>query len=243
MNKSQIKISVAMAVYNGMYFLPQQLESILLQLNPQDELVISCDPSTDDTLFFLEKKAIADSRIHVLAGKGEGIIENFQNAIKECRGDYIFLSDQDDIWFPNKREEVIKAFQSKNCAVVVHDAKIIDECGKLIASSFFEMRKCGPGYIKNLIKNTYIGCCMAFKKELMPVILPFPVGLPMHDQWIGLLSHNYGGSYFLRKPLIQYRRHQNNASNTRHSGYGQMLDWRINLVKNIWKREKQCKKK
>ena len=90
------KISVAMATYNGEKYIKKQIESILINLNKDDELIISDDGSKDKTLDII--KSIKDKRIKIISGPKQGVIKNFENALNNCTGEYIFLSDQDDIW-------------------------------------------------------------------------------------------------------------------------------------------------
>ena len=136
--KRDYYISVAMATYNGEKYIKEQLESILRQLNVNDEVVISDDGSTDNTIKIVND--FKDSRIKIICGPKKGIIKNFENAIKNCTGKYIFLSDQDDIWLDNKVNEVLNCFKS-DITCVLHDAKIVDTNLNAIDDSFFKFRK------------------------------------------------------------------------------------------------------
>lgn len=233
------KVSVAMATYNGELYIEEQINSILDNLNFGDELIISDDGSTDKTRQIISYYAKRDNRIKLIEGPKNGIKQNFANAIENCSGKYIFLSDQDDIWNKNKVKKVIEVFKKDNCLVVEHDAKIINEEKKEILSSFFEFRNCGSGLIKNIWKNTYIGCCMAFDSKLKEHILPIPNDIEMHDQWIGILGDKYGKTTFIKDKLILYRRHDNNSSNCfKHHPLSKMIKNRINLIKRIIKEKK-----
>ena len=119
--------------------------------------------------------AEVDSRIHIVKGPGKGVVRNFENAIRHCNGDIIYLSDQDDIWKPDKVEKVNYAFSNPEVKAVLHDAEIVDENGVATgAASLFSIRGSRAGILKNLLKNSYVGCCMAFRKELIPIICPIP---------------------------------------------------------------------
>lgn len=226
------KVSVAMAVYNGEKFLKQQLDSVLSQLSDTDEVIVSLDPSTDKSKDIID--SYGDKRIKVVKGPGRGLIANFENAIRHTKNDIIFLCDQDDVWLPDKVDKVLLAFnQNQNVMVVLHDAIVIDERLNIVNDSYFSFRKSKLGVLSNIIKNSYIGCCMAFSKELIPYILPFPKDLPMHDQWIGLTGEKKGTNVLLGDKLILYRRHEENASNIKHSGIIQMLKWRKSIVKSL----------
>ena len=233
MNREEYRISVAMAAYNGEAYIVSQIESILKQLNEDDELVISLDPSTDMTEALMKEIRSKDSRVRLVRGKGKGLVKNFENAIRHCKNEFIFLSDQDDVWKEDKVNRMLECFQDSDVKVVMHDAEVVDEHMDCLYPSFMEKRGCRTGLIKNIVKNSYIGCCMAFRKELKNYILPFPKDIPMHDQWIGLVAELTGISIMVNEPLICYRRHGNNASGDQHAGIGQMIIWRLKLVMNL----------
>lgn len=228
-------VSVAMASYNGGRFIEEQINSILPQLSENDELVVSLDPSNDNTLDILLRYAEGNQSVKLVNGLGKGVIKNFENAVNSCSGDIIFLCDQDDIWFENKVERVKKEFAEKNVSLVMHDAKIVDAQLNVLKPSFFEEHGTKTGIVKNIIKNSYIGCCMAFKKELCEFIMPFPDNLPMHDQWIGLTAERHGGVSLINEPLILYRRHIDNVTSDSHSGIKDMLSWRFAIIKDLLK--------
>lgn len=238
-----MKKSVAMAAYNGEKFIERQLASILPQLAPEDEVIISLDPSMDKSEEIIRTWTAKDSRITLLQGKGKGVIANFENAITAAKGEIIFLCDQDDVWAKNKVNEVVKAFDDhKNTLLILHDAVIVDGDLEEIQPSFFRWRGSKEGYFANLIKNSYIGCCMAFRQELKAIALPFPQGIPMHDQWLGLLAEKQKRVLFLDKPLLFYCRHGENVSADTHSSMGQMVKWRFRLWQELRKREKNVRK-
>ena len=189
------KVSVAMATYNGEKYIKEQIETILNNLDDKDELVISDDGSSDMTIEIINK--INDKRIKLLEGPRKGLKKNFENAIKNTTGDVIFLSDQDDIWMENKVEKVLECFNNNNYILIQHDAVVVDENDKVIYESFAEHRKVKTGVIKNLIKNSYHGCCIAFRKELIKEILPIPDNVYLHDEWIGIVAELNGKTYFL----------------------------------------------
>lgn len=204
-------ISVCIATYNGEKFLKEQLVSILSQLGNNDEIIISDDSSTDKTMLVVN--SFNDKRIKIFENQSfSSPIYNFENAIKHAQGDYIFLSDQDDIWLSSKVERTL--YYLKENDLVLSDCKIVDENLNVLNDSFFAMMSSRKGFFSNLIRNSYMGCCMAFKKEILDYILPFPKNLAMHDSWIGLSVELNGNSFFLNEPLILYRRHDNNASFT-----------------------------
>ncbi len=206
-----MKISVAMATYNGERFLEQQILSILNQLNDDDELIISDNNSLDKTCDIINKYVQRDKRVKLYHCNEIGVICNFNNALKHCTGDIIFLSDQDDIWQPNKVNKVLNIFYKEKCDLLIHDVYFINEDSEMIHNhnlkSHFK-----PGVLKNIIKNSYMGCCMVFNKKILNKIFPIPINIPMHDQYIGIMAKLNGKVYFCNDKLIKYRRHSNNVS-------------------------------
>lgn len=202
-------LTVCLATFNGEKYIKEQLDSILCQIGRNDEIIVSDDSSIDNTLSII--KSYKDNRIKILSGKMFcSPVRNFENALKHAKGDYIFLCDQDDVWFPDKVKSMLTYL--KEYDLVVSDCKVVDANLNIISESFFSGRLSGKGFWKNLMKNTYLGCCMAFRKEVLHYVLPFPAKIAMHDIWIGLSVEMYGTSFFLAHPLVLYRRHGTNAS-------------------------------
>ncbi len=204
-------ISVCVATYNGEAFIQDQLISVMSQLGTGDEVIVADDGSSDDTIKII--LALEDKRIKILPSSANlGIVKNFERALSSASGDYIFLCDQDDIWLQGKVKRTLESLQTS--LLTVSDCKVVDASLLEINSSFFSLRNSGAGLIKNLYRNGYLGCCMAFRKELMSYILPIPQSAPMHDMWIGLIAETVGKVIFVREPLVLYRRHGKNASPT-----------------------------
>ncbi|MBN2068152.1 MAG: glycosyltransferase family 2 protein [Opitutales bacterium] len=200
-----------MPTYNGSKYIREQISSILYQLGVDDEIVVSDDSSSDETVQIVEE--FADSRIRVFKENTfHSPVYNFENALKHARGDYIFMADQDDVWTSDK-VSVMMSFLKKT-DLVVSDCFIIDESGNEEIGSFYFIKRSGSGFFKNLYKNSYIGCCMAFNRRIAEVIIPFPRNLAMHDVWIGLLAELIGDTVFIDNKLVYYRHHANNCSST-----------------------------
>lgn len=233
---SNIRVSVAMATYNGEKYIKEQIDSIMTNLKENDELIISDDGSKDSTREIIEEYIKDDNRIKLIDGPKNSVKQNFANAISNCSGEYIFLADQDDIWENNKVELVLNCFEQEKCTLVIHDNQVINENEEVVIPSFFEYRNSGRGKFKNIWKNTYIGCCMAFKSEIKKDILPIPNNIEMHDQWIGIVNEYVGKSVFLNEKLIRYRRHGGNVSQMKHYGIGKMIKNRITLIEMLTRR-------
>ncbi|MBQ3006153.1 MAG: glycosyltransferase family 2 protein [Clostridia bacterium] len=227
-----MKISVALAAYKGEQYIAEQIESILLQLGENDEIVVSDDypeGKTRDTVLSLASK---DNRIRYIEGEGKGVVKNFENALRNCTGDVIFLCDQDDVWLPDKVESVMNEIRNGAC-LVLHDASVTDANLNITDESYFSSHGSNASLIGNMIKNSFVGCCMAFTKELMLETLPFPEELPMHDWWIALVAlKKKRKTALLAKPLILWRRHGENVTGGKTS-FAQKIAWRKNIISSL----------
>jgi glycosyltransferase involved in cell wall biosynthesis len=204
-------ISVCIATKNGSRYLGEQLESILCQLGSGDEIIISDDASSDNTVDVI--KSFHDSRIKIFQRKHSvGVVSNFEHSLIQSEGDIIFLADQDDVWLPGKVDILMQALQS--CDLVVSDAAFVDQSLKALPENLLIRRKSQKGFVRNLLQNSYMGCCMAFRRQVLDRALPFPKDIPMHDIWIGLVAEMYFDILVIPDQLVLHRRHQHNASTT-----------------------------
>lgn len=224
-----MKLSVCMATFNGGPYLNAQVSSILQQLGPDDELIVVDDGSSDDTLALLQ--GLGDARIRVFGNsRNLGPAQSFGRALSLATGDAIFLSDQDDIWLPGKVKAMLEVLGHSD--LVVSDCTVADGALNVVHASFFRLRGSRPGLWHNLVRNSYLGCCMAMRRELLAHALPLPARVPMHDWWLGLVAEAFGRPAFLPKPLILYRRHGANASSTGErsaTGWMKRLRWRAQV--------------
>jgi len=210
-------ISVCLASYNGEKYIHEQLDSILCQIDDEDEIIVSDDGSTDKTLQIISN--FADNRIKIFSNNNKKAKSkfpfyrttcNFENALKRAKGDIIFLADQDDVWETNKIEVVKNKID--NNILLVHNCKVVDKELNIIHHSYFDKIHSKSGIVSNMLRSSYMGCCMVFKKELLNVALPFPKTAVPHDIWLGLLAEFYGKVIFCNDKLLKYRRHENNLS-------------------------------
>jgi glycosyltransferase involved in cell wall biosynthesis len=200
-----------MATFNGEKYIYKQLKSILDQLSTEDEIVISDDGSTDNTIGILN--SFNDNRVKVFKNAyPKGPVGNFATALSNANFDYIFLSDQDDVWLAGKVTKHMELMQQYE--LVTSDAFVVAEDGTVIFDSFFKARNAGKGFFKNLKKNSYLGCCMSFRRSLLNKAFPFPKNLYMHDWWLGLVAEVEGNVYFCDDKYLHYIRHSNNATHT-----------------------------
>lgn len=231
------KISVAIATYNGEKYIFEQLESVLKNIKNDDEIIISDDGSTDNTLSIIA--SLQDPRIKIIPGPKQGIIKNFENAINHTTGDLIFLADQDDVWKENKVATVVSYFnEDPKLLLTVHDCNITDESLNITNESFFRFRNSKNGFLNNIIKNSFMGCCMTFRSELKSLIVPIPKEMMMHDQWIGLIALKKGKVTFIPEQLLLYRRHGSNSSDFNRNSVLKMITNRLLILKLLHQHKK-----
>ncbi|MFH0939739.1 MAG: glycosyltransferase family 2 protein [Planctomycetota bacterium] len=241
-----MKISVCMATYNGGKYIERQLDSILVQLSADDEVIVVDDASSDNTADIITARN--DPRIKLSRNPTNiGVLKNFENAIRRASGDLIFLSDQDDLWLEDKVSSILDAFSSNpQVTLVFGNAELMNAEGQSLGRNFWS-RRLSAGLISNLVKNQFLGCTLAFRRGLCDWALPFPVDIPMHDMWLGLVNALYGKSLYLEKPLIRYRMHPQSATYGTITARGRVAFlkkayWRYSLIKNLIARYKHIKK-
>lgn len=213
-------ISVCMTTYNGALFIQEQVKSILSQLCDDDEIIISDDGSTDDTISIIE--SLNDKRIKIITHTHKvnpfypkstvaTVTYNFENALQKAKGDYIFLSDQDDIWYSNKVEMSLRYLLEYD--LVLSNFSTIDENNNLIEEKYLKKCPFSKMNILNILKPPFLGCCLAFNKKVLDRALPIPECVCIHDLWIGLVSNKIGKIKYIDTPLIYHRFWSNNTSN------------------------------
>lgn len=201
-----------MATYNGSKYIKEQIDSILPQLSPLDELVISDDHSTDNTCVII--KQYNDKRIKLVLNKlAKGVTHNFENALLHSKGDIIFLADQDDVWLPSKIRELSQYLLQGNYDVVTGNCALTDSKLNVIQYQYYAERSpLDKSVWGNFVKDLWLGSCMAFKREVLLATLPFPKKVAAHDLWIALYSQIHFKCGYYPKVLQLYRRHDNTVS-------------------------------
>lgn len=204
-------ISVCMITYNGEKYIREQVSSIIKQLDCNDELIISDDSSTDSTVDIIE--SFNDNRIKLLKNnKFKDPTFNMENALKHAKGDYIILSDQDDVWVNNKVQIILDYLKSYD--YVVSDCFITDDKLNIKSETrFLKEANITTNRFLALFKPTpYQGSCAAFKKNVLKKCLPFPKYIQSHDRWIGYIASFFFKYKIIPEKLIYYRRHDSNVS-------------------------------
>ncbi len=239
--KMEEQIDILLASYNGKKYIEAQISSILNQTYKNIKLIISDDCSTDGTIDILKKYAQKDNRIQLyLQEKNLGVVKNIEFLLKNVTNNLYMLSDQDDVWLPEKIEKSVKYLKENDADLVFGDLRIVDEKLNTIYESFSKYmlldRKINK-YIGskklNYLYNCVTGCTVLSKKKFIKEILPLPAisKYMIHDHWIGLIISFNGKLAYMPEQYILYRQHGNNEVGTKKISH-EMTD--INEVRQLF---------
>jgi glycosyltransferase involved in cell wall biosynthesis len=209
-------ISVVMTTYNGSRYLEEQIESILGQTHAQFELLIADDRSTDATVDILSRFVQRDRRVRYYVNDTNlGINRNLSVALAQAAYPLVAISDQDDIWHPDKLERLVAAL--KDYSAVYSDSQLIDGDGAPMGQTLLERIGVSNPYIGRLVrgllrKNSVSGHALLLRKELLDLLLPFD-DEPMFDQQIGIVAALNHGLGYVAEPLVKHRVHTDNQTN------------------------------
>jgi glycosyltransferase involved in cell wall biosynthesis len=234
-----INIGVCLATYNGSKYIKQQIESILPQLGANDIILVSDDSSTDDTVKIV--KRINDGRIKLhINPQNLGYVDNFQNAlslIEDCN--YIFFSDQDDIWIENRVQIMIDYLQRYNKNILYGTYNLIyHEHSDSIITLSNPQAKSGLINIVSLFLGLnqfpYYGSASVITSKARSYIFPIPIKEIGHDIWISILGNMHDDIVHLSQPVTIRRIHGNNLTNSNRSIYSKLLTrlyWTLGVLK------------
>lgn len=235
---SPLSISVALCTHNGARFLREQVRSICLQSLPPREIVLSDDASTDESV------AIVRTTIAECAAERPGhpvvlrvfenrpalrVVKNFEQAISACTADLIALSDQDDVWLPERLAMMAARFAQDPRLLLLHtDARLVDAERRDLGHTLFhalevtaseiERVHAGSAFDVLLRRNLVTGATTVFRRALLADALPLPVEW-VHDEWLGIIASTVGRVDLLEQPLIEYRQHGSNQIGARRDTF------------------------
>jgi glycosyltransferase involved in cell wall biosynthesis len=227
-----MRLTVLLASFNGELYIEKQIQSILEQLSPEEELIVSDDGSSDKTREIVA--AFNDPRVTLILGPGNGINANFKNAYKHASGDGVLFSDQDDLWLPGRAQFYRDKLELND--FVICDAEVIDENGNILLTSYFKKNRTSKTFYGNLVRCRTLGCCIGFRRDVfgssLPIhnsyeVLPFDYSLTLLSLW-GCKVH------FSDNPYHQYRRHSKNFSSGGEGKSGnsfwRMVQFRLRVI-------------
>lgn len=214
-----MSISVCMASYNSEKYISRQLWSILEQLTHDDEVIVVDDCSTDRTVEMVRR--LNDHRISVhVNDRNRGEVFSFGRAISLAKNDFLFLSDQDDIWIPGRVSLMQQCLIESGASVVTSNFEWINASEEPIDVLYDGVAsRDSKRHLNNIIdifvgKTNYFGCAMAFRRDFMPVVAPIPSFVESHDLWIALASNLARSNAHLDESTLLKRKHATNATST-----------------------------
>ncbi len=234
------RLSVALCTYNGAKYLREQLDSIALQTYPPDELVVCDDRSVDGSVEIAKtfaSRAPFSVRLYVNE-EGLGTIKNFERAIGLCKGDFVALSDQDDVWLPNKLEVTLRAMREAEdrygvaTPILVHtDLQVVDSERRPIAPSFYKyqgFKRLHKNLLAELLIENYVtGCTLMMNRALRDAGLLIPREAKMHDWWLALVAAALGCIVSLPEATVLYRQHTENVVGAKKRDWKRyVFDWK-----------------
>jgi len=226
---TDLTVSVALCTHNGERFIRDQLLSILGQTRLPDEIVLSDDASSDSTIAvatavidgFHERAARTLPKVVVLRNDlALGVTANFEQAILACSSELVALSDQDDVWEPNRLADALVEFRERPDLLLLHgDAKLIDDAGALLPATLFEAQDvtasvraevhAGRAFALLMHRNFVTGATTILRRKLADVAKPFPPAW-LHDEWLAIIAAAVGSLDLTDQRLVRYRQHESN---------------------------------
>lgn len=212
-----MRISVCIATYNGEKYIEAQLNSIIDQLDTDDEIIIVDDCSKDDTLNII--RSIGDSRIKIYLNEvNRGHVYSFNRAIELATKKIIFMSDQDDVWKNNRLILMKEKLLNSSALLLTSNSEFINSVGNKIDFKIDGVDEINSfKYLNNIIdifrgKTNYYGCAMVFKSEFKKIILPMPNYVESHDLWMAMAANLIKSNLHSNDITLERRIHGSNAS-------------------------------
>lgn len=235
---SDTTVSVALCTYNGARFVREQVRSICLQTRPPMEIVLSDDASRDDCVAVaraavdecMREKPGLHVQLRVLANPvALRVVKNFEQAVRACTGTLIALSDQDDVWYPDRLERLVAEFDRRPDLLLLHsDARLVDAQGASLGGTLFHAIEVTPQELQRmhggqafdvlLRRNVVTGATTVFRRTLLESALPFPVEW-VHDEWLAIVASAVGRVDTVEDALIDYRQHESNQIGARRDSF------------------------
>lgn len=227
-------VTVCMATFNGALYLKEQVDSILTQLETDDELVIVDDCSTDNTATLI--KSYQSDIVKIFSNnENRGHVKTFESALRLATNDIILLSDQDDIWIPGRVSLLLNELLNSRCLLATSNFGLIDESGHPLQDPAVILLKENSttsmsNYIGVLLgRRPYFGCTMALRRDLLKIALPIPSFVESHDIWLALISNALMSNWHVERQTVLRRIHFHNLSPRKRRSAVKLLYSRFNM--------------
>lgn len=206
------RVSTCMATYNGAAYIKEQIDSVLRQLGPEDELVVVDDGSSDDTVDVV--RAVDDPRVRLHeAARNQGHVATFEMAIRLAAGEFLLLCDQDDLWPTGRVETMLEALRRSH--FVAGNQHEFPRARPVPAAHLEPWMERSPW--RNMLRlflgrQPYFGCAMGFRREILAAALPFPRHVEAHDHWLPMVGNAIGPFPHLADVVVLRRVHDHNQT-------------------------------
>jgi len=233
-----LSVSVALCSHNGSRYIAEQVRSICAQTLQPSEIVLSDDASSDDCV------EVAAKTLEACRAEGAGrsiafrvlrnatalrVTKNFEQAVRACTGELIALSDQDDVWHPERLARMTAEFERRPELLLLHsDARLVDGERRDLGQSLFHALEVKPfelAWIHSgrafdvfLRRNLVTGATTVLRRSLLEQALPFPREW-IHDEWLAIVASCVGRVDVLEESLIEYRQHGGNQIGARRDSF------------------------
>ena len=233
-----LSVSVALCTHNGARYIGEQIRSICLQTQPPSEIILSDDASTDGCVELAqaaleacqsERPGLSIRLQPIRNVKALRVTKNFEQAVSACTGDLIALSDQDDVWHPERLARMVAEFGRRPDLLLLHtDARLVDGALQELGQSLFHALEVKPlerawihggrAFDVFLRRNLVTGATTLFRRSLLVPAVPFPREW-LHDEWLGIVAAAIGRVDMLEESLIDYRQHESNQIGARRDSF------------------------
>lgn len=237
-----LEVSVALCTHNGARFLREQVRSICLQTRPPVEIVLSDDASRDGSVEVV-RATVAECAIErpgrpIALRVFENpvalrVVKNFEQAISACSSELIALSDQDDVWMPDRLAQMVARFEQDGNLLLLHtDARLVDSERRDLGQTLFHALEVTPSELERvhagnafdvlLRRNLVTGATTVFRRSLLADALPLPVEW-VHDEWLGIVASTTARVDLLEQALVEYRQHESNQIGARRDAFAEKV--------------------
>lgn len=247
MNPQRKPISVCMAVYNGEKFISEQLDSILKQLdNELDEVIIIDDCSKDRSYNII--KNYNNLKIKLYKNNTNlGYIKTFEKALKLTNNDVIFLSDQDDIWIEGRLLKMYNNLVSSDALIVCSNFQAFNNKNEAVVRFKTRLKQADSNKnFQNILgvfkgQMAYFGCTMAFRKDFLKIVMPFPDYIEAHDLWFAICGNIAHKIVHLEENTLLHRIHGENTSFVKRKLYRKLYT-RYLFFRSLFESKKRIKR-
>ena len=214
-----MRISVALCTYNGEKYIAEQLQSILGQTHPVQEIIVSDDGSSDNTLAIAEE-ILAGAPVDYKIQRNipaKGVANNFLSALRQTTGDYVFTCDQDDIWLPEKVSVFMEYARKTPAELYFSDGILVDGNAQPLGSDLWQANGiryedlCAQPLMHTVVKHAVVtGAAMMVTKNLIAAVENIPEKW-LHDEWFAIVAAVQDRAVAIPEKTFLYRQHGKNV--------------------------------